>query len=196
MNKPKLIAGLVIVFFLGAFPVAWGEQSDVAPTIKPKAEKSAKYESTPGMFKNRMPRCDKIINELDLTADQKKQVDAILAKNREERKSLIKDLMEARKQLKVVASEKEFNETAFRQAFQKVSSIKENMAVTRAKMIPELRVVLSPEQIGYLRGRMATKNDLCMKGFGRSRWHGHHGSFGRPDMHHQKYQKQGGQTNS
>ena len=104
--------------------------------------------------------------------------------------------MEARKRVKVLTYEKEFNEAAFRQAFQKVSSIKENMAVLKAKMIPELRTVLSPEQIGYLRGRMETKNALCKKGFGRSGWRNHHRPLGRPDIHHQKYQEQGDLENS
>ena len=81
MNKPKLIAGLIMMFFLGALPVAWGDQPDGADSIKPRQERLAKHESTPGIFKDRMPRCEKIINELDLTADQKKQVDVILAKN-------------------------------------------------------------------------------------------------------------------
>ena len=135
----------------------------------------------PCMFENRMERCGKIINELDLTADQKKKADDILTKNQDERKKLMDSLREAQEKLNTVVSAKEFDEAAFRQAFQQASFIKENLAVLRAKMIPELKAVLSPEQVGYLKGRMETKKEFCKKNRGCSRW-GHHGGLAEPDM--------------
>jgi Spy/CpxP family protein refolding chaperone len=149
----------------------------------------------PCIFENRMERCGKIINELDLTADQKKKVDDILTKNQDERKKLMDGLGKTHEQLNTVVSAKEFDEAAFRQAFQQASSIKENLAVLRAKMIPELKAVLSPEQIGYLKGRMETKKEFCKKNRGCSRW-GHHSGLAEPDMTPQNRQEQGGQPNS
>jgi P pilus assembly/Cpx signaling pathway, periplasmic inhibitor/zinc-resistance associated protein len=147
------------------------------------------------MFEHRMDRCGKIINELDLTADQKKKVDDILAKNQDERKKLMDSLREAKKQLNPVVSAKEFDETAFRKGFQQVSSIKENLAVLRAKMIPELKAVLSPEQVGYLRGRMEARKDFCNKNRWGSR-RGHHRGLAEQDMAPQNRQEQGDQPNS
>ena len=196
MNRPKLIVGLVLVFVLGGLAGAWGDQPYVAHSIKPKAERLAKNESPPCIFKYRMARFGKIINELDFIADQKKRVDDILTENQDERKKLMDGLKNTRKQLKAVVSAKEFNEADFRKAFQRASSIKEEMAVLRAKIIPELRAVLSPEQIGYLRGRMETKNEFCKKDFRCPMWKGRHRSLANPEIHHQKHQEQGDQSNS
>jgi Spy/CpxP family protein refolding chaperone len=206
MNKPKLIGGLLLIFILGALAGAWGNQLYFIHSIKHRFERFAKgglppFMSghrmerfaeggpMPFMFEHRMERCGKIINELDLTADQKKKADDILTKNQDERKKLMEE------QLNEVVSSKEFDEAAFRKGFQQVSSIKENLAVLRAKMIPELKAVLSPEQVGYLRGRIEAKKELCMKNRGGSRW-GHHGALAEPDMTPQHHQEQGDRPNS
>jgi Spy/CpxP family protein refolding chaperone len=198
MNKPKLIGGLLLIFILGALAGAWGNQLYFMHCIKHKFERFARGGlppfmsghrmegfaeggQPPCMFENRMERCGKIINELDLTADQKKKADDILTKNQDERKKLMDSLREAQEKLNTVVSAKEFDEAAFRQGFQQASSIKENLAVLRAKMIPELKAVLSPEQVGYLRGRMEARKEFCKKDRGCSRW-GHHGGLAKPDM--------------
>jgi len=160
-----------------------------------RMEGFAKGGQLPCMFEHRMDRCGKIINELDLTADQKKKVDDILTKHQDERKKLMDSLREAQEKLNTVVSVKEFDEAAFRQGFQQVSSIKENLAVLRAKMIPELKAVLSSEQIGYLRGRMEAKKEFCKKNRWCSRW-GHHGTLAEPDMTPQSHQEQGDQPKS
>jgi Spy/CpxP family protein refolding chaperone len=181
MSKPKLIGGLLLIFVLGALAGAWGDQLYFMHCIKHRFERFAKCGLPPFMFEHRMERCGKIINELDLTADQKKKVDDILTKHRDERKKLMDSLREAQEKLNTVVSAKEFDEPAFRQAFQQASSIKENLAVLRAKMIPEFKAVLSPEQVGYLRGRMEARKEFCKKDRWCSRW-GHHGGLAEPDM--------------
>ncbi|HPD60650.1 MAG TPA: Spy/CpxP family protein refolding chaperone [Thermodesulfobacteriota bacterium] len=208
MTKPKLIGGLILVFILGALAGAWGNQLYFMHSIKPKFERFAKRGlppcmsghrmerfaecgPPPCMFGHRMEGCSKIINELDLTLDQKKKVDDILNKHQEERKKLMANLREAKKQLYTVASAKEFDEAAFRKSFQQVSSIKESLAVLRAKMIPELKAVLTPEQIGYLKGRMATKREFWKKGF----WEGLP-PFVEPDIQSHYQEKHGDQPNS
>ena len=213
MNKPKLIGGLLLIFILGALAGAWGNQLYFMHCIKHRFERFAKGGlppfmsghrmegfaeggQPPFMSGHRMERCGKIINELGLTADQKKKVDDILTKHQDERKKLMDSLREARKQfINTVVSAKKFDEAAFRKGFQQVSSIKENLAVLRAKMIPELKAVLSPEQIGYLRGRMEAKKEFCKKNRWCSRW-GHHGTLAEPDMTPQSHQEQGDQPKS
>jgi len=195
MNKPKLIGGLLLIFILGALAGAWGNQLYFIHSIKHRFERFAKGGQPPFMSGHRMERCEKIINELDLTADQKKKVDDILTKHQDERKKLMDSLREAQEQLNTVISAKEFDEAAFRQAFQQASSIKENLAVLREKMIPELKAVLSPEQVGYLKGRMEARKEFCEKNLGCSRW-GHHRGLAEPDMTPQNHQEQGDQPNS
>jgi len=211
MSKPKLIGGLLLVFILGALAGGWGNQLYFMHSIKHKFERFAKgglLPCMPGhrmerfakggpmpfMFGHRMERCRKIINELGLTADQKKKADDILTKNQDERKKLMDSLREAHKQLNTIISAKEFDEATFRKGFQQVSSIKENLAVLSAKMIPELKAVLSPEQVGYLKGRMEAKKEFCEKNRRSSRW-GHHGALAEPDMTPQNHQEQGDQPN-
>jgi Spy/CpxP family protein refolding chaperone len=213
MSKPKLIGGLILIFILGALAGAWGNQLYFMHFIKHRFERFAKgglppFMSghrmerfaeggpMPFMFGHRMEGCGKIINELDLTADQKKKVDDILTKNQDERKKLMDSLREAQEQLNKVVSSKEFDEAAFRQGFQQVSSLKENLAVLRTKVIPELKAVLSPEQIGYLRGRMEAKKEFCKKNLGCLGWKGHHRSLLEPDIRPPKPQEQGDQPNS
>jgi len=192
MNKPKLIGSLLLVFILGVLAGAWG----LRLCLEHRFGQCAKSGQTPFMSGHKMEGCEKIINELDLTADQKKKVDDILTKNQEGRKKLLDSLREAHKELTTLVSAKEFDEAAFRKGFQQVSSIKENLAVLRAKMIPGLKAVLSPEQAGYLRGRMEARKEFCKKDRWCSpRW-GHHGSMAEPDMASPKHQKQGDQPNS
>jgi Spy/CpxP family protein refolding chaperone len=212
MNKPKLIGGLLLVFILGGLAGVWGNQLYFKHCIKHRFERCTKggpmpfmsrhrmegfgeCGQRPCMFEPRMERFGKIINELDLTADKKKKVDDILTKNHDERKKLMEILREAHKQLNTVISAKEFDEAAFRKGFQQASSIKENLAVLRAKMIPELRAVLTPEQVGYLRGRMEAKKEFCMKNREGLR-RGHHGALSEPDMIPQNHQEQGDQPTS
>ena len=212
MNKPKLIGGLLLIFILGALAGAWGNQLYFMNCTKHRFERFAKGGlppfmsghrmegfaeggQPPCMFENRMERCGEIINELDLMADQKKKADDILTKNQDERKKLMDSLREAQEKLNTVVSAKEFDEAAFRQAFQQASSLKENLAVLRARTIPDLKAVLSPEQVGYLRGRMEARKEFCKKDRGCSRW-GHHGGLAKPDMTPQKHQEQGDQPNS
>jgi len=185
-GKPPFMSGHRMERFAegGSMPFMFGH----------RREGFAKGGQPPCMFEQRMERCGKIINELDLTTDQKKKVDDILTKNQDERKKLMDSLREAHKMLNTVVSAKEFDEAAFRQGFQQVSSIKENLAVLRAKMIPELKAVLSPEQVGYLKGRMDARKEFCEKNRWGSR-RGHRGALAEPDMTPQNHQEQGDQPN-
>ena len=101
-----------------------------------------------------------ILKDFDLSETQKTKVDAIVERHRSERKTLYKSLGEKREVLFDAMHAPKFKEDAVRKAFKMVSSIKEKLVISRAKMFAELRGVLDPEQMGYLRGRIET-----MKGF-------------------------------
>lgn len=105
-----------------------------------------------------------LIEDLNLSDEQKAQVEAIVAKYEDDKNSLLENVRPARDELRDVIFAEAYNEAAVRQAAQQVSSIMEELAVLHAKMVAELRTVLSPEQIGYLKGRLEG-----MMGLGRDR---------------------------
>jgi Spy/CpxP family protein refolding chaperone len=209
MKKAIAIVGVILVFIIGALVGFLGTKvcsrplggefakgGLLHPMCGHRMERFAEGRPMPFMHGGGMEGCKKIINELGLTADQKKKVDDILTKNQDERKKLMDSFREAKKQfLSTVVSAKEFDEAAFRKGFQQVSSIKENLAVLRAKMIPELKAVLTPEQIGYLKGRMDAKREFCKKDCGRLR-RGQHPNLAESDRTPQTHQEQGEEPNS
>jgi len=103
-----------------------------------------------------------LIEDLNLTDEQKAQVEAIVEKYEADKNNLLQSARQARDELQDAVFAEAYNEAAVRQAAQQVSSIMEELAVLHAKMVAELRTVLSPEQIGYLKGRLEG-----MMGFGR-----------------------------
>lgn len=105
-----------------------------------------------------------LMEELDLSEEQRAQVEVIVVKYEDDRNNLAESLKEARDALEGVIFAEPYDEAAVRQAAQQVSTIREELAVLQAKMIAELRTVLTPEQMGYLKGRWEAK-----KGFGKHR---------------------------
>ena len=102
----------------------------------------------------------RLIQDLDLSDEQKEKVEAIVEKYEDDKDNLVEGMKEAREELHEVIFAEEYSEAAVRQAAQQVSAIMEELAVLHAKMIAELRTVLSPEQMGYLKGRLEAMKDL------------------------------------
>ena len=102
----------------------------------------------------------RFIEELDLSEEQKVQVEAIIDKYEDDKDSLVESLKEAREKVSEVIFAEEFNEAAVRAAIGEVSPIMEELVVLHAKIIAELRTVLTPEQIGYLKGRMEAMKEF------------------------------------
>jgi len=103
---------------------------------------------------------ERLIEDLDLSDEQKEQVEAIVERHKDDKDNLVEGMKEARDELQEVIFAEEFNEAAVRQASQQVSAIMEKLAVLHAKIIAELRTVLSSEQIGYLKGRMEAMKEF------------------------------------
>ena len=102
----------------------------------------------------------RFIEDLDLSEEQKVQVEAIIDKYEDDKDSLLESLKEAREKVSEVIFAEEFNEAAVRAAIGEVSPIMEELVVLHAKIIAELRTVLTPEQIGYLKGRMEAMKEF------------------------------------
>ena len=95
----------------------------------------------------------KTLVELDLSDDQKSKIMEIIEKYQDQRQSTKNSFFDARKTLADALHAEEFNENAIRDAHRQVSAIKEEMLVSRAKMMTELKTVLTPEQIELLKER-------------------------------------------
>ncbi len=88
--------------------------------------------------------------ELNLTDRQRTELLGIIDKSRDEQEKLRERMREARKGLRIVMQADEFNETALREAFRKSSSVREEAFVLRAKMMNDMRKVLTDEQRAIL----------------------------------------------
>jgi Spy/CpxP family protein refolding chaperone len=102
----------------------------------------------------------RLIEDLDLSEEQKEQVEVIVEKYKEDKDNLVEGMKEARDELHDVIFAEAYNEAAVRQAARQVSAIMEELAVLHVKIIAELRTVLSSEQIGYLKGRMEAMKEF------------------------------------
>ncbi|MBN2467981.1 MAG: Spy/CpxP family protein refolding chaperone [Deltaproteobacteria bacterium] len=105
-------------------------------------------------------RMKAILEGLDLSESQKAKVDVILERHRGAQKALRESLGHKREALHNMIHAAEFNENAVRSAFQQVSSIEEELMVSRAKFFAELRAVLTPEQMGYVKGKLDAMRDF------------------------------------
>ena len=97
--------------------------------------------------------------ELNLSDFQKSQVLNILEKYQRERRDTLDSLLGAKKHLSTVIHAEEFNEGDVRKAFRELFSIEEELFVSRAKIMVELRAVLNSEQIELLRERRAQRTE-------------------------------------
>lgn len=87
-----------------------------------------------------------ILSQLNLTPEQQKKVDEIMARNRSNQQANRKEMASQMKQLRDLMNASEFDEAEFRKAHQKLSTFQEDMMVSRAKMKGEIKKVLTPEQ--------------------------------------------------
>lgn len=121
-------------------------------------------------------RMKAILEELDLSESQKTKVNVILEQHCTKQKALHESLRNKKEALHTMMDAAEFNEEALRSAFQEVSSIKEELMISRAKLFAELRAVLTPEQVGYVRGKLDAMRDFHKCSHDRKRCRGDKGA--------------------
>jgi Spy/CpxP family protein refolding chaperone len=88
--------------------------------------------------------------ELKLSENQRAQLIKIINKYEEQRKGFRNRMIEARKNLWGVLKAANFNEENARKAFREASAVREDMFVLRAKMMSEMKSLLTPEQLQLL----------------------------------------------
>jgi len=91
--------------------------------------------------------------DLNLAEAQQVQMREIIGKYENERERLRENVMEAGKNISTVLRSATFNEEEARKAFRKASAIREEIFVMRARMMAELKAVLTPEQQQNLKDR-------------------------------------------
>jgi Spy/CpxP family protein refolding chaperone len=93
--------------------------------------------------------------QLKLSDSQQVHMMNILNKYETDRESLRNSIMEVRKNLSAILHAEKFNNEHARKAFREASAVREEMFVLKAKMMAELRAVLTPEQREFLKDRRA-----------------------------------------
>jgi Spy/CpxP family protein refolding chaperone len=94
---------------------------------------------------------------LKLTNVQQEQLQGIIAKYQVQEKELRAKMLDTRRNNWMALNATQFDEATARAAFQKGSSIREDMFILRAKMMAELKSVLTPEQLNLLKERRAER---------------------------------------
>ncbi len=94
---------------------------------------------------------------LKLTDVQQEQMKSIMAKYQDQGKDLRTKMREARRNTWAVLNAIPFNEENARNAFQNESTIREEMFILKAKMMAELKSVLTLEQMKLLKERKTPK---------------------------------------
>ncbi len=101
--------------------------------------------------------------DLDLSGSQKAEVRGIIGKYREKGKQIRDQLLEAKEKSMDVIEAEPFDEEKIRQAFQQISPLLEEGMVLKAKLMAELRPVLSPDQLELLKQKKAEHSGRMKK---------------------------------
>jgi Spy/CpxP family protein refolding chaperone len=105
-------------------------------------------------------------HDLKLSDTQQESITNIINQYQDQRETIRDSMVEARKNLRVVLQAVHFNEGDTRKAYREASALREDMFVLRAKMMAELRAVLTPEQLELLKERKAKRLERMKKRLG------------------------------
>lgn len=127
----KIVVGAVLV--CGMDPVAWS---------------AGRFGAGGNRF--RAAQREKIADRLDLSAEQKAQIKAILREEKENLKELATSLRETRSQLRAVIRSDDSTENDVRAAAAQVAAVEADFAVERQKLARAIKPILTPEQVKKL----------------------------------------------
>jgi len=143
MNRKKTIAGAVAVLLV--FMIASAVEA-----------RSFGF-GWPGAGMNPALGRLQLFMELKLTEAQQTEMTNIIKRYRAAGEPLQSNVIDARKNLRAIIQSDPFNEEAARQAFRQVSALREDRFVLRAKMMGELKALLTPEQREVLKEKKAQR---------------------------------------
>jgi Spy/CpxP family protein refolding chaperone len=154
MNVKKVITVMVVVSMVLVFAAAFAAE---ARPFDPHKQKRGMGFGLGGL---------RAFHDLNLSDAQQESITNIINQYQNQRETLRNSMIEARKSLRVVLQAEHFNEEDARTAFREVSAVREDMFVLRAKMMAEIRAVLTPEQLELLKERKAQRLDRMKKRLG------------------------------
>jgi protein CpxP len=88
----------------------------------------------------------RLIEKLDLTAEQQQEVDKLLAAHQEQAEKLRYQMVDARRKLHQAMNPKAFDEKALRQAAAEKNRLQTDLMVDRARTHSRIYALLTPEQ--------------------------------------------------
>ena len=92
------------------------------------------------------PQLARLLDRLNLTAEQRTSINSIAAAHRSASNADRQQMMTARRALMEKINAPAFDEAAIRQAAAAIAAVEANRAVDTAKLLNEIRAVLTPEQ--------------------------------------------------
>ena len=101
----------------------------------------------------------RFLKKFNLSDEQKKQAAGIIKTHKDTIKSHMENMMTLKQAMAEAIHAEVFDEQAVRKACQELSSQKEEMIVLRAKIMNELRTILTPDQVSQLKARKEKKSD-------------------------------------
>lgn len=99
----------------------------------------------------------KTLIALNLSDEQKAGILSILAKHENDQQSAMNGLRDAGKSLRTALQASPFDEGKIRQAYAQVAALRGEQLVMRARMMSELKAVLTPQQLQLLQDLKAQR---------------------------------------
>ena len=92
------------------------------------------------------PPIERMLERLELTEDQRVEIDALLAQARESDRGKMEQLREHRQEMKQLLEADEVDEGAYRRAAQQAGELEADLALARSRTMKQVRAQLTPEQ--------------------------------------------------
>lgn len=132
-----------------------------------------------GMFQT-MGQFRQLFQELNLSDEQKKQLFEIFMNNQNDRDTVMNDVLKIQTDVSNMILTEAFNEEKVRQMFRESTAKMEDFVVSRAKIVYEMKAVLTPQQVEILKQRTpelltGIQEQMHARDASRSGWFGHRG---------------------
>ncbi len=138
--KNRLMACVVVALIMGFGVPAWAGHGYQGECPMMDGPHHGKGFGPMGMLKG-----------LNLTSEQQTQVDGIMDQHKDQIQAMDEKINASRKALHEAIHNDVFDEQKIREASKSLAANKEEMDVLRARMLSEIRTVLTPEQAAQLK---------------------------------------------
>lgn len=125
-----------------------------------REERFGRFAKFAGRFREGGAKFHETLEALNLTTEQKQQMFSLFMDNRATRQQGIQGVMALQKAVSDLLLAQEFDEQQVRALFQKNAAELENLFVQHAKMLAEMKAVLTPEQVELLKQKQRELFDL------------------------------------